>query len=63
MAAADTAPEDNIQKALDDPTASSCVKTALRGALRREPVAAADDPALLATLLRDRVGKTLSLCA
>ena len=45
---------------LADPAASQWLKTALRRALTRDPVDAADDAEMLAALLRDRADRTLS---
>jgi hypothetical protein len=59
---APAAPPDYIAQTLADPATSPWLKTALRRALAQEPIAAADDAARLATLLRDRVDKTLSQC-
>jgi hypothetical protein len=57
---APAAPSNYIEQALADPATSAWLKTALRRALVRPPIAAADDAVLLATLLRDRADQTLS---
>ena len=44
-------PSKVIQEVLDDPAASNWLKDALRAALRRDPVDAANDSAFLAELL------------
>lgn len=44
-------PSQAIQDVLNDPAASTWLKDALRGALRRDPVDAANDSAFLAELL------------
>ena len=51
---------DYVGAVLTDPAASQWLKTALRGALARDPVDAADDAEMLAALLGDRADRTLS---
>lgn len=50
----------SIDEFLADPAASTCLKTALRSALRRDPVDAAHDSAILAQLLGQRCDAILS---
>jgi hypothetical protein len=49
-----------IDEVLADPAASYWLKTALRSALCRDPVVAANDSEMLARLLEDRCDKILS---
>jgi hypothetical protein len=50
----------SIDEVLGDPAASYWLKTALRSALRRDPVDAAHDSEILARLLEERCDKILS---
>jgi hypothetical protein len=50
----------SIDEVLGDPAASDWLKTALRSALCRDPVDAANDSEMLARLLEDRCDKILS---
>lgn len=50
----------SIDEVLADPAASVWLKTALRSALRRDPVDAAHDSEILARLLEERCDKILS---
>ena len=50
----------SIDEVLADPAASSWLKTALRSALCRDPVDAAQDSEILARLLEERCDKILS---
>jgi hypothetical protein len=50
----------SIDEDLADSAASMWLKTALRSALRRDPVDAAHDSAILAQLLEERCDKILS---
>jgi hypothetical protein len=50
----------SIAEVLGDPAASYWLKTALRSALRRDPVDAANDSEILARLLEARCDKILS---
>ena len=56
----DSAPHLTIPKVLVDPAASFWLKDALRSALQRDPVDAANDAEVLATLLRDRCREMLT---
>ena len=49
-----------VDEVLVDPAASRWLKTALRSALRRDPVDAVNDSETLARLLEDRCDKILS---
>jgi len=49
-----------IEEILADPAASFWLKTALRSALRRDPVDAANDSEILARLLEERCDQILS---
>jgi len=55
-----TADLPSIDEVLADPAASFWLKTALRSALCRDPVDAADYSEILARLLEDRCDKVLS---
>lgn len=50
----------SIDEVLADPAASFWLKTALRSALRRDPVDAAHDSEILAQLLRQRCDTIVS---
>jgi hypothetical protein len=50
----------SIDEVLADPAASYWLKTALRSALGRDPVDAANDSGMLARLLEERCDKILS---
>jgi hypothetical protein len=50
----------SIDEVLADPAASYWLKTALRSALRLDPVDAANDSEILARLLKERCDKILS---
>jgi hypothetical protein len=50
----------SIEEVLAHPAASFWLKTALRSALRRDPVDAAHDSEILARLLEERCDKILS---
>jgi hypothetical protein len=50
----------NIQSTIKDPAASDWLKTALRSALTRDPLDAANDAAALSLLLSRRSGDVLS---
>jgi hypothetical protein len=49
-----------IEEVLADPAASYWLKTALRSALCRDPVDAANDSEILARLLKERCDRILS---
>lgn len=53
-------PEPTIEGVLADPAASFWLKNALRSALRRDPVDAANDAEVLAKLLDERCRKLLT---
>jgi hypothetical protein len=48
-----------VKEVLEDPAASYWLKAALRGAIERDPVDAANDAEFLAKLLRERMLRSL----